>query len=95
MVVADVQEYVPVAAPAAAATVAAAPAAKPAKSVAAATPAAAAAADGDFTDVPHTNVRKIIADRLTKSKQEIPHYYLTADVRVDAVMKYISPCFIF
>ena len=88
MVVADVQEYVPVAASAAAA-VDAAPAAKPAKSIAAATP---AAADGDFTDVPHTNVRKIIADRLTKSKQEIPHYYLTADVRVDAVMKYISPC---
>ena len=40
-----------------------------------------------FEDVPLTNIRKIIAQRLTESKQQVPHIYLTVDVRLDALLK--------
>ena len=46
-----------------------------------------------FTDgVPHeavklSNMRKTIARRLTESKQQIPHIYLTVDCRLDALLK--------
>jgi pyruvate dehydrogenase E2 component (dihydrolipoamide acetyltransferase) len=33
-----------------------------------------------------TNVRKVIARRLTESKQTVPHYYLAVDVRLDAML---------
>ena len=33
------------------------------------------------------NVRKVIARRLTEAKQNIPHIYLTLDVRLDALLK--------
>ncbi|WP_324742966.1 pyruvate dehydrogenase complex dihydrolipoamide acetyltransferase [Tsuneonella sp. CC-YZS046] len=33
------------------------------------------------------NVRKVIARRLTEAKQQIPHIYLTVDVRLDALLK--------
>jgi len=44
------------------------------------------------TDIPHeviklSNMRKIIARRLTESKQQVPHIYLTVDVRLDALLK--------
>ncbi len=32
------------------------------------------------------NVRKVIARRLTESKQQVPHYYLAVDVRLDALL---------
>ena len=38
-----------------------------------------------YVDIPVTNMRKTIAARLTQSKQEIPHYYLTKDIRLDAL----------
>ncbi|KAG0309043.1 pyruvate dehydrogenase complex dihydrolipoamide acetyltransferase component (E2) [Dissophora globulifera] len=81
IVKADVESYTPskpAAAPAASAK--AAPAATPA----AATPAPAGAA---YTDIPVTNMRKIIAQRLTESKQNIPHYYVTVECEMDKVMK--------
>ncbi|KAJ7960680.1 Acetyltransferase component of pyruvate dehydrogenase complex [Quillaja saponaria] len=31
----------------------------------------------DYTDVPHSQIRKVTASRLLLSKQTIPHYYLT------------------
>ncbi len=42
-------------------------------------------------DIPHeavklSNVRKTIARRLTESKQQVPHIYLTVDVRLDALL---------
>ena len=51
----------------------------------AAPPGAAAAVAGvvggpDFTDVPLTQIRRVVAQRLTESKQQVPHYYLTIDV---------------
>ncbi|MBU1253574.1 MAG: pyruvate dehydrogenase complex dihydrolipoamide acetyltransferase, partial [Alphaproteobacteria bacterium] len=33
-----------------------------------------------------SSVRKIIARRLTESKQQVPHYYLAVDVRLDALL---------
>src|SRR5581483_6722370 len=36
-------------------------------------------ADGSYEVVPHDNMRKIIAQRLSQSKQTIPHIYLTVD----------------
>ena len=34
-----------------------------------------------------SNVRKVIARRLTESKQTVPHYYLAVDIRLDALLK--------
>jgi pyruvate dehydrogenase E2 component (dihydrolipoamide acetyltransferase) len=44
-----------------------------------------------IADVPHeltklSNMRKVIARRLTESKQQVPHIYLTVDVRLDALL---------
>jgi len=41
-----------------------------------------AAVGAQYTDIPNTNIRKVIASRLTQSKQQIPHYYLTIDINV-------------
>ncbi|KAI3983042.1 hypothetical protein MKX01_035323, partial [Papaver californicum] len=41
----------------------------------------------DYTDLPHTQIRKITASRLLQSKQTIPHYYLTVDTCVDKLME--------
>jgi pyruvate dehydrogenase E2 component (dihydrolipoamide acetyltransferase) len=43
-------------------------------------------------DIPHeavklSNMRKVIARRLTESKQTVPHIYLTVDIRLDALLK--------
>ncbi len=70
-------------------------AAKPEKAEAAAArppePAAAAAAplpfaEGSYEEVKHTPMRKTIARRLTLSKQTIPHFYLTIECELDALM---------
>jgi pyruvate dehydrogenase E2 component (dihydrolipoamide acetyltransferase) len=42
---------------------------------------------GSFTEIPHDGMRKTIARRLTESKQTIPHFYLTVDVELDALLK--------
>lgn len=41
----------------------------------------------DYFDTPVSNMRRTIGARLTQSKQELPHYYLTVDVNMDKVMK--------
>ncbi|KZV58805.1 dihydrolipoamide acetyltransferase component of pyruvate dehydrogenase [Dorcoceras hygrometricum] len=41
----------------------------------------------NYTDIPHTQIRKITASRLLQSKQTIPHYYLTVDTCVDNLME--------
>jgi pyruvate dehydrogenase E2 component (dihydrolipoamide acetyltransferase) len=69
---------------------ASAPAAQPAAAASASEkPQAASAAPGE---IPHeviklTAMRKTIARRLTESKQTIPHYYLTIDCRLDALLE--------
>ncbi|SHK18390.1 pyruvate dehydrogenase E2 component (dihydrolipoamide acetyltransferase) [Roseomonas rosea] len=37
--------------------------------------------------VPHSTMRKVIARRLTESKQTIPHFYVSIDVELDALLK--------
>ncbi|MBA2467689.1 MAG: pyruvate dehydrogenase complex dihydrolipoamide acetyltransferase [Sphingomonas sp.] len=44
------------------------------------------------TGIPHevvklSNMRKTIARRLTESKQQVPHIYLTVDIQLDALLK--------
>ena len=39
-----------------------------------------------FADVPLTGMRRAIARRLTESKTTVPHFYLTAHVRVDLLL---------
>jgi len=61
--------------------------AAPAAAPKAAAPAVKASSEGEYVDLPHSNVRKVIAQRLSQSKQTIPHYYLSVDVNMDAVNK--------
>jgi pyruvate dehydrogenase E2 component (dihydrolipoamide acetyltransferase) len=39
-----------------------------------------------YTAIPHTAMRKAIARRLTESKSTVPHFYLTTDCTVDALL---------
>uniref|UniRef100_A0A8C9HUN2 Acetyltransferase component of pyruvate dehydrogenase complex n=1 Tax=Piliocolobus tephrosceles TaxID=591936 RepID=A0A8C9HUN2_9PRIM len=41
---------------------------------------------GVFTDIPISNIRRVIAQRLMQSKQTIPHYYLSIDVNMGEVL---------
>ncbi|HSE77988.1 MAG TPA: pyruvate dehydrogenase complex dihydrolipoamide acetyltransferase [Alphaproteobacteria bacterium] len=61
----------------------------PVAAVAAAPAPAAAAIAGAMPHhvVPHTTMRKVIARRLTEAKQQIPHFYLTIDCEIDALLK--------
>ena len=68
-----------------------APAATPAPADVAPSSTASIASIPDF-GIPHedeklSNIRKVIARRLTEAKQTIPHIYLTVDVRLDALLK--------
>ncbi|KAF9907647.1 pyruvate dehydrogenase complex dihydrolipoamide acetyltransferase component (E2) [Linnemannia zychae] len=63
------------------------PAAKAAPATKAAPAPAAAPAGAAYTDIPVTNMRKIIAQRLTESKQNVPHYYVTVELEMDKVLK--------
>ncbi|KIM48089.1 hypothetical protein M413DRAFT_62212 [Hebeloma cylindrosporum] len=47
----------------------------------------AAALPVDYVDTPVSNMRRTIGSRLTQSKQEIPHYYLTVDIDMGKVLK--------
>ena len=83
----DLEAYL--ANPPAKAAAPAAPAAAPAK--AAPAPAKAAAsksnAPGNESElVPLSGMRKAIARRLTESKTTVPHFYITADIRMDAAL---------
>ena len=44
-------------------------------------------AQGDYEEVPHDSMRKTIARRLTSAKTLIPHYYLTIDCDIGALME--------
>jgi pyruvate dehydrogenase E2 component (dihydrolipoamide acetyltransferase) len=43
--------------------------------------------DTPFEEVPLDGMRRTIAARLVQAKQSIPHFYLTADVGLDALLK--------
>ena len=80
IVKADVEGAKPGAAPAVApaATSTRGPSAVPAQSI--------FTAPGDKR-IPHTAIRKVIARRMLESKQTVPHFYLTVDFEIDALLK--------
>jgi pyruvate dehydrogenase E2 component (dihydrolipoamide acetyltransferase) len=43
-------------------------------------------APGSFEEIPHDSMRKTIARRIAEASQTIPHFYLTADCNLDALM---------
>lgn len=57
------------------------PAQQPARSTPLAAPAAA-----DYEEIPHTSIRRVIAQRLSESKQTVPHFYLTVDCQLDELL---------
>jgi pyruvate dehydrogenase E2 component (dihydrolipoamide acetyltransferase) len=76
----------PAAQPAAAPVAAPAPAAAP--QAAPTTPAPAAQpADGTYTDTPVSQMRKVIARRLSESLFTAPHFYLTMEILMDRAME--------
>jgi pyruvate dehydrogenase E2 component (dihydrolipoamide acetyltransferase) len=42
---------------------------------------------GSYEELPHDSMRKTIARRLLEAKQTIPHFYVSADVELDALLK--------
>jgi pyruvate dehydrogenase E2 component (dihydrolipoamide acetyltransferase) len=41
---------------------------------------------GSYETVPHDGMRRVIAQRLTQSKQTIPHFYLSVDCVLDSLL---------
>ena len=41
----------------------------------------------EFVQVPNNSMRKVIARRLLESKQQVPHFYLTVPIELDAMME--------
>ena len=72
---------------AAIAAAAAAPAAAPAAPAPAAAAPAAPLAPAAYQDAPASTMRKVIAQRLQEAKREVPHFYLTVDCAVDALLE--------
>ncbi|WBV60809.1 2-oxo acid dehydrogenase subunit E2 [Chryseobacterium camelliae] len=66
------------------------PSAKPAVSAPAASPAAQVAlsfVEGEDTETPNSQVRNIIAKRLSESKFTAPHYYLMVEINMDKAIE--------
>ena len=80
----DVENFTPSAAAPASAPAPAASAPAPA---AAPTPAPAIEGGAPFAEEKLSGVRKVIARRLTESKQTVPHFYLTIDIRLDPLLE--------
>jgi pyruvate dehydrogenase E2 component (dihydrolipoamide acetyltransferase) len=43
--------------------------------------------EGSYELVPNDGMRKTVAARLTESKQTVPHFYLTLDCKIDALLE--------
>lgn len=43
-------------------------------------------AAGHVERVPHSTMRKVIARRLTESKTQVPHFYVSVDIELDALL---------
>lgn len=41
----------------------------------------------EYTSIPNNNMRKVIAKRLTESKQFVPHFYLTVSIELDKLLE--------
>ncbi|HZS83756.1 MAG TPA: pyruvate dehydrogenase complex dihydrolipoamide acetyltransferase [Stellaceae bacterium] len=47
----------------------------------------AAAGNIPYAEIPHTGMRRTIARRMVESKQNVPHFNLTVDCEIDALLK--------
>jgi pyruvate dehydrogenase E2 component (dihydrolipoamide acetyltransferase) len=81
IVKADVDTYTPAAKPATAEPATKSPAADEKKTVAPVF--AAVAGEESYTDIPNSQIRTIIAKRLSESKFSAPHFYLTMEINMD------------
>jgi pyruvate dehydrogenase E2 component (dihydrolipoamide acetyltransferase) len=63
------------------------PAEAPTPAPAARPPAPAPAITAPHRLVPNSTMRKVIARRLSESKQTIPHFYISIDIDIDALLK--------
>src|SRR5271166_2741576 len=79
IVKADIEGALRKGAPAAPPPAAPAPVARPAAPIAA-----------PHTLVPHSSIRKVIARRLTEAKSTIPHFYVSMDVEIGALIKLMN-----
>lgn len=43
--------------------------------------------DMEYEEIPNSNMRKVIAQRLLESKLTMPHFYLTIECRIDELLK--------
>ncbi len=64
-----------------------APAAAPGPAAASAPKAPAAVITAPHTLVPNSSMRKVIARRLSEAKQTVPHFYVSMDIEIDALLK--------
>jgi pyruvate dehydrogenase E2 component (dihydrolipoamide acetyltransferase) len=74
IVKADIENYDSAAAPKQGAGAKSGPAAAPADS------------DAEYEILKPSNMRKVIAERMTASKQQVPHFYLTVDCEIDKLL---------
>ena len=44
-------------------------------------------ADRDFKEIPLNSLRKTVATRLTEAKQNIPHFYLRKEIKIDELLQ--------
>ena len=40
-----------------------------------------------YEEIPNSTMRKVIARRLTEAKRDVPHFYLTVDCEIDALLQ--------
>ena len=64
-----------------------APAARPPVSAPPASQIVPVAGAAPFTEKPHSQMRRVIARRLTESKQTVPHFYMTVDCEIDELLR--------
>ena len=89
IIAADVTEYKPTLRAASvpdASSVRTTPASSTAAQLSAPSSSAFSDARSGFQDIPHSSMRRVIAHRLLQSKQTVPHYYLTSEIQMDALL---------
>ena len=57
-------------------------------------PSAALPVNADYKDIPNSNIRKVIARRLTESKATVPHFYASIECEIDRSLPTYLPTFL-
>jgi pyruvate dehydrogenase E2 component (dihydrolipoamide acetyltransferase) len=83
----DLEHFIANGTPVVAAAAAAAPIAAPVAGNAPGSAIAKQEHSSSYVTVPHSGMRRAIARRLTESKTTVPHFYVTADCKVDSLLE--------